>query len=61
MARTQLVIGFLVAALLIVAYVIVTVTNHDGSGLLGALLGWLGGISLAPAAAKASSSDTGGQ
>lgn len=35
----------LVAVCLIVAYVIVTVTGHDGNALLGILVGYLGGAS----------------
>lgn len=59
MNRVQLIIGAIVAAMLIVAYVVVTVTNHDGTALLGILLGWLGGLGLAPAAKAATSSDKG--
>lgn len=48
MTKTQyLVVGF-VAAALIAAYVIVTVTNHDGNGILGILIGWLGGSGVKP-------------
>lgn len=53
MGKTQLAVVGLVTVALIAAYVIVTVTNHDGTGLLGALIGWLGGAGVAPAIDKA--------
>jgi len=55
MSNTKLIIGTVVAALLIVAYVVLTVTNHDGNTLLGLLGGWLGGLGVEPAVNKANS------
>lgn len=53
MGKAQLAVVGLVTVALIAAYVIVTVTNHDGTGLLGALIGWLGGAGVAPAIDRA--------
>jgi hypothetical protein len=53
MTKTAYIVGALIAVALLAAYVIITVTDHDGTGLLGALIGWLGGISLPAATQKA--------
>ena len=52
MTKTISLVGAGVAVALLAAYVVLTVTNHDANAILGALLGWLGGVS-APAAAQA--------
>lgn len=51
--KTQLIIGAVIAGMLLTGYVIVTVTNHDGTALLTALVGWLAGVGVAPATRKA--------
>lgn len=52
MTKTTTIIGAVVGIALLVAYVVVTVTNHDASSLLYVLVGWLGG-SGTPAVASA--------
>lgn len=59
MTKTTYIIGAVIAVALLVAYVVITVTDHDGTGLLGALIGWLGGLGL-PASAKAVTNTSGG-
>lgn len=51
-SRIAYIIAAVIALALLAAYVILTVTNHDGTGLLGALLGWLSGISVPSVAQK---------
>ncbi len=41
--KTPTLVGALVAVALLAAYVTLTVTGHDGSAILGALIGWIGG------------------
>lgn len=53
MSKVQLVVSAVVAVALVAAYVVVTVTGHDGTGLLGALAGWLAGGASQPLVQKA--------
>lgn len=53
MSKTQAIVAAAVAVALVVAYVVVTVTGHDGTGLLGALVGWLAGGASQPLVQKA--------
>lgn len=57
--RTATIIGAAVGIALLTAYVIVTVTNHDGTALLALLVGWLGGSSV-PAVSSAVTKSGGG-
>lgn len=50
MTKTQGIYGAAVALGLLAAYVALTLAGHDGSLLLGALLGQLGGTGLTAAA-----------
>jgi hypothetical protein len=52
--KTSYIVMAVIALGLLAAYVIITVTGHDGTGLLGALVGWLGGSGTALIGSKAS-------
>lgn len=49
MSRSALITHTLVLVTLIIGYVVVTVTGHDGTGLLGIILGYLGGATASQA------------
>lgn len=61
MPKASYIFGAAIAVALVASYTIVTVTGNDATGLLGALVGWLGGLAVpAGSAAVAKVNGNGG-